>query len=254
MRAAIALVALVLCGCPYAPIDFGPRGRVTDPAVAIESVRARRAKTTKAQGEAKANVTTPDGSGRITQYVVAEQPDKLHIESISFFNNPVAVVASDGEHFQLLDLENKRFYEGLATPGNLARFVRIAIAPADLVSLLVGVPPLLERPDSVTLDVDDKERAYVLTLVRGSTTHALLLDPSTLRPRAITVRDGEGLTSFRAAFDEYEGARDLPKVVRLASGDVTVELTWKEREEDPEIDPSAFSLAVPEGVERVRVP
>ena len=125
--------------------------------------------------------------------------------------------------------------------------------PAELVSLLLGTPPLLERPTQVALDVDDKAGVYVLTLADSDTREEIALHPATLRPVGVAFAERGMLSAYRADFDGYEGDADLPRIVRLSSGATKVELTWKDRDTKPEYEASIFTLTPPEGVEHVRV-
>jgi hypothetical protein len=244
VRVALLAVALLLAGCPRPPpLDFGAHGRLTDPAVALEALRARREKARSVNGEARTLVETPDGSGRLTQFVVAERPNRFRIESLSFFGSPLAVMASDGQTFRLHDLENGQFFEQPADAASLARLVPLRIPVAELVDLLVGTPPLLEG-EVRRFELVPEWRAYQLWLGRGEEIQELGLDPATLRPLWVAFRDRPMLSPYRADFEQYEGDEDRPRVVKLRSpdGKTRVELNWRERELDEPVDERVFVL------------
>lgn len=248
-RLLIASVGLLALGCPRPPLDFGPRGRVTDPAELVAALVARRAAVRSVSGEARANVTTPKGGGGLDQFIVAESPESVRIEAISFFGQPVAVLTSNGVAYQLADLRANTFHEGAATAANVSRLLPLRLPPEELVSLLLGVPPLLDDALPVALAVDEPARAYVLTLSDGTTRQVIGLDPATLRPLFVEMPAREGLSGYRAELDRFDGPADLPKRVVLRSDDrqVQVELAWRDREVNPAIDPALFTQTPPEG-------
>lgn len=249
-----ALAALVgLGGCPRAApvLDFGPGGRLTDPNVAFDAVVARRAKIRSVNGEAKVSVDSPQGGGKVTELVAAEAPARLRLDSVSTFG-PLASLTSDGTTFRLADVEHKRFYEGPATAENVSRLLPVRVPAEELVSLLLGVPPLLPAAQPLRLEVDPVRAVYVLTVTHGSDLETLLLDPLTLRTVGVVVDDRPSLGGYRAGFEGFGGELDLPKVVKVSTldGSSKVELKWREREVNAPVDPATFTLAVPDGFER----
>jgi hypothetical protein len=248
---------LVLAGCPkpvvvpQTPIDFGPQGRLTDPSVALEAVVARRAKMRSIQGEAKATVETPQGGGKVTELVAAELPARLRLDAVTMLG-PAASLASDGERYQFADHEHKRFYDGPAVADSIARLLPVRIPPAELVSLLLGQPPLLEGAQPLSLEVDDAHGVYLLTLGHLGDREVLGLDPATLRPVKVLMEDRPGLSAYRAELREYEGEADLPKIVRVSTADGTgsIELKWRERDVNPVLEPGMFTLKMPDGFTR----
>lgn len=254
LRLALPLLAVVLYGCPRAPLDLGPRGLITDPDVAFEAVVARRGKVRSVSGEAKVRAKTRDASGSASQFVLAEAPDRLRLELLSFFGQPVAVLASDGRYFQLHDLENGEFTAGPATPGNISRLLPLQMEPAELVSLLLGEVPLLAEARPAALRLDERARAYVLEL-RGAQAHGRFpvqeigLEPATLRPLWTVLPQRAGLDRYRVAFHDFEGELDLPRRLSLSveDGKESLGMRWTERELNPEIDPELFRLEPPPG-------
>src|SRR5690606_17937388 len=108
--------------------------------------------------EARLSAELREGSGKVGQFVLAERPDRVRLETLSFFGQPLAVLTSDGTTFRLHDLENGRFYEGPATAGNVSQLLPVRIPPEELVSLLLGVPPLVTGAEPVLLRVDEEKR------------------------------------------------------------------------------------------------
>jgi outer membrane lipoprotein-sorting protein len=250
LRAAVTLAVLtLLTGCPHRPLEFGPRGRITDPTIILSALSQRRAAVHSVQGEAKANISTPEGSGKITQFIVAEAPDRVRLESISFFGDPIAILSSDGRQFALHDVKRNEFVQGEASAENVSRLLPLRLPPEELVSLVLGVPPLPAKPQAIALDVNEKDRGYELTVTDGEQTEVLLVDTLSLRPKRVDVAGRPALSPYRAEFDDYDDKLNLPNVVRLFApdGKSKVELKWREREVNRAIEPEAFVQEVPEG-------
>ncbi len=254
-RRRLALVAsslaLGLCACIHRPprLEFGARGRISDPAVAFAAVRARVEKIRSVQGEAKVSVETPDGSAHDTQLIAAERPGKARLDAESLFG-PLATFTTDGHTFALADLHDHRFYSGPATAAAVARLLPLRLPPEELVSLLLGVPPLPAGATPTRLRVDDRRGLYELTLTGGGESERLLLDPQTLRPVESAFGERPGLSAYRATFEDFSGPLDLPRVVTLRAHGGKVELRWRDRDLNPKLDPAMFRQSAPEGFER----
>lgn len=264
---ALLVTALLMgtAGCAHKkPIDFGPLGLIENPETALEALKARRAKLKSVSGEAKLSAKTKQGSGSLGQFVLAQVPDQLRLESISFFGQPLAVLTVNGDFFHLHDLENGRFFAGEATAANVSQLLPVKIPPHELVSLLLGVPPLLENVEARSLRVDEKERVYVLDLssevqteqklsVKSSQQQRLGLDPATLRPLWVEMPARPGSSAYGATFSDYEEVDgfDVPKRIALVSlkDSQRLELRFSDREFNEEIEEEAFVQSPPPGAE-----
>lgn len=211
-------------------------------------------------GEARLSAELREGSGRVGQFVLAERPDRVRLETISFFGQPIAVLTSDGVTFHLHDLENGRFFEGPASAGNVSQLLPVRIPPEELVSLLLGVPPVVMDALPVALRVDEEKREYVLT-VQGRTPAGELVvqyfgvDPATLRPSWVETSGRSGLDAYGATFRDYDGKElDLPRRISLVAidGSERMELRFTDREVNVDIEPDAFTQEVPPGTEVLR--
>jgi outer membrane lipoprotein-sorting protein len=247
---------MLLTACPRAPLSFGAHGRVTDPQVILDDVRVRRAAVTQVQGEAKAAITSPEGSGKLTQYLVAQAPDHIRLESISFFGDPLAVLTSNGTQFAMHDLKQNRFYEGAATATNVSRLLPMRLPPDELVSLVLGVPPLVPDAKIAYFTLNAPERVYELVLTAHDQTEVLSVETATLRPVRVDMLERPlGLTAYRAEFGDYAGTPDLPREARLigADGKTRVELRWRQREVNGALDADVFTQDVPENATRIEL-
>jgi hypothetical protein len=208
-------------------------------------VRAARAKVRSVQGEARVAIDAPGRTGTVSQFLAAERPDRLHVETLDFFGNVAAVLVAGGGRFSLYDARERVLYRGAATPANLARLVPLPLPAEDLVDVLCGSAPLPGAPvaaepgpGTVRLELEGPEGAATLHVGEGAVVERAGLRPAG-RP-AWTVR-GE-VYRFR------EGTR-FPTDVTLEakSLDVKLALHWREVEVNGALDPGLFALAPPQG-------
>ena len=95
-------------------------------------------------GEAKIDHFSSAGRVRGTVLYYAVRPARLRFDVLAPppFQSVVSTLTSDGEHFALLDLREKRLYEGAASACNLARLTDVPVPGHALVSLLSGSAPM----------------------------------------------------------------------------------------------------------------
>ena len=244
-RAALAAAA-ALTGCRVPPPDLS-----RDPAELLLAVRAEQARVVRVEGDARVHLESPRGSGWVEEFLAAERPDKVRLETRDFFGNVASVLVADGGRLALYDARQKVYYRGEATPENVSRLLPLALPPADLVDLLCGTAPLLEgEPRQVT--------------VRGSL--LVLRLQGALGEQELSVGEEAAVEASRVrwaspsparpdydlelwAFRRRGGAR-FPTAARLeapAAG-VTLELRWKDDlEVNGPSDPALFRLEPPRG-------
>ena len=216
---------------------------MTDPQAAMDAVTTRAQHVRTVRGEAKAAVESAAGSGNISEFIAAERPDHLRLETVSFFGSPLAVLTSDGSHFALHDLQSHRFTQGAATPENVSQLLPVKLRAEDIVALLLGVPPLLEGAAPAKLEVGSEAGTYALQLVRGDAVEVIGLDPLTLRPASVRMNAAAGVTAFTAELLDYDTTTDLPTTVRLTTvaPKARVELHWRDREVNVDLTPAVFT-------------
>ena len=89
------------------------------------------------------------------EQIVARRPGSLRVEAMSPFGVAL-LIAAQGTDLSIFEPGENRFIRGQATADTLYRFVRIPMAPADAVGLLMGLAPaqfaLGSKADSVSND------------------------------------------------------------------------------------------------------
>jgi hypothetical protein len=252
-RAAVAIfLALVCSGC-LKRLDFGPRGRITQPEELFRLTREAQDVTATLQGDGKLRVESPQGTGTVSVFLAASLPGLLRVEMFDFFNRPIAVLVTDGQRFGLLQFQENRFYQGPATPQNLSRFLPLALPSEELVSVMLGRVPFIPA-ERMTLGVDEKEALYVLTLVRGDVSQVLHIHPRHLR---VVRSEVQGVRTYSLEYGRFEPQGDavFPHQVtlRAASADTSLGLRYTDVTLNQPPDLTLFELSAPEGVPVVDV-
>jgi outer membrane lipoprotein-sorting protein len=253
VKRAALLLALLLAGCPRGPIQFGAQGEITDARQMLAILAKQDARFVTLQGDAKFKVESPQANGTVSQYLAVTRPAALHIETFNFFGKPVSVLVSDGERFSLYDADKNIFYEGPATVEAMSRFLPIALAPVEVVALMLGQVPRIPASDG-KLVLDPDKRRYQLTLQAQGATQVLDIDPTTLDVLGSTVR---GVSAYDLALGDYQnepGGR-FPHQITLtaSSGNVVLTYRYTDVKVNGEPDLSLFHEDPPKGARQVRL-
>lgn len=277
---------LSLFGCGVSP----PASVFPTADAALARMREQNVCVNGVQGTAKVDTLSPRGRIRGDVLIMAVNPDRVRFDVVSPFGATIYTLTSDGQRFQMLDMKEKQFLHGPASPCNLARMTQVPVPGHALVSLLRGEAPVLvhEQPDAeikwdtggfyvvtikskhnafeeIHLEVhpDDFQRKYTeqrlrVTDVRVAQAAIDLYqvelanhEPfTTAKPRV----DPEGIDD---PIPPIGGACDaeLPRSIRMrvpnTSEDVIFQ--YKEGAWNPPIIPGAFTQPVPGGVRKVFV-
>jgi hypothetical protein len=257
---------------------------------ALARMRAQNECVNGVQGTAKVDTLSPRGRIRGDVLIMAVNADRVRFDVVSPFGATIYTLTSDGERFQMLDVKEKQFLHGPASPCNLARMTQVPVPGHALVSLLRGEAPVLahEKNDAaikwssdgyyvvsikskhnaieeVHLEVhpDDFERAYAQQRLRvtdvrvaqaGIDLYQVELDNhepfQTAKPR----EDPEGIDETVPPIGGACAA-ELPRSIRMRvpNTDEDVIFQYKEAVWNPPIIPGAFTQPVPGGVRKVYV-
>ena len=159
-RMAAAVLLCSLAGCTRVP----PTSLARDPSALLDQVRAQQARVQRVRGAARVRIASPSFSGTVTEFIAAEKPDRVHLETLDFFGSPATVLVAGDGRFALYDVRNKVFYRGEATPGNVSRLLPFEIPVEELVTILCGSAPLLP---GAPLEVGQDGEQLLLTLGLG---------------------------------------------------------------------------------------
>jgi hypothetical protein len=119
--------------------------------------------------QASAKIDHFGEGGRIRGDVMlfAARPARVRMDVVSPFGAALATLTSDGEHFALADLRDKRFFVGPASACNIARLTTVPVPGHVLVDLLHGQAPVLKHdPAAATIEWD--ARGYWALRIPGT--------------------------------------------------------------------------------------
>lgn len=253
LRALLPAAALALCACPHR-LQLGPQGLADSPEVLLSRLDEAEAKVQGVKGEARLKVDAPGRSGVVTLFVAARAPASIHLEQLDFFGRPQGILVTDGARFLVFDGQAGRWFQGPASPANLARYLPLVMPPADFAALLLGKAPRLRPFERASLSLDEGKGAYLLTLERGAQAERLWVRPPEHRVDALEL-GGPSPLSITFSSWTTKGEARWPSVVALTQPDAALqaELRWKDVEVNGELDPSLFDLAPPEGTSATEV-
>ncbi len=262
MRRGLLAGLLLVAGCARrAP----PPDLSRDPRELLRSVRAAQDKIRNVQGSARVHIDSPRMKvpGGLQEFVAAEKPDRLHLETLDFFGDVAAVLVASGGRFALYDAKERVFYRGAATPENVSRFLPVVLPVEELVTVLCGSAPILPGQP---VSVEPGDGALLLTVADGPVGQQLavgeLASVSSSRVRRLT-RDPAGREAQDApAYDvelnlrRHRAGVVFPQELKLIapSAHSTVELTWDDDLAiNGRIDPRVFEMNPPAGARVVEL-
>jgi hypothetical protein len=247
-------IFLLACttACPK-HIDFGPEGQIQDARTLLKRLASAEAQVFSVKGEAKLKVRSPQSNGAVTLFVAVSRPSLIHVESLDFFGRPQAVLASDGQHFELADAAAGKFYEGPASAQNVSRLLPILLPPAEMVALMLGQAPRVPAEDA-QLQLDEQAGQYRLTLQVGKATQTLWIEPRIDRVVKSQVR---GVDAYDASFQDIQetGAVTFPRSLSLeaAASSTSLELRYTDYTLNESPDLSLFQLEPTPGAVVIQV-
>ncbi len=247
-----AALSLALAGCPRVP----PADLSRDPSALLDQVRGAQERVRRVRGNARVRISSPSASGSAVEFAAAEKPDRVHLETLDFFGNPVAVLVAAGGRFGFHDARANVFYRGDATPENVSRLLPVVIPVEELVVILCGSAPILP---GTPLEVTTKDALLLLTIGLDDVGQRLAVGErasvewSRVR-RALPARAAaasEASPAYDLEFDGFDlrsGVR-FPSEVKLdaPSGKSRIQLAWRDVEVNPDLDPALFRFEPPRG-------
>lgn len=273
------------CGTPP------PASRVPDVRAALSRVHATQDCGLGVQAAAKIDHFGAQGRVRGDLLMFALYPARLRMDVIGPMNvGVVATLTADDDKFSLLDLREKKFFQGPASACNIARLTTVPMPGHVLVSLLRGEAPVLKHEASEARIVWDKSGYYVLTIPgRNDAEEEIHVAPhpddfgkpwSEQRMRVLDVEVRQkGVVLYHAELDEHAAgamAKDrvdpdgidppippsgpvchaeLPRRihVEVPGKDEDVQFRYQDLTWNPPLTDGLFTQPTPHGIEVLRV-
>ncbi len=244
------VLALPLAACrtgiPFEPLPSGdPR-----PGLLLDAFEQAAVERQALRGRARIDVESDSGrvlSGR--QVIVVERPTRLRVEVLGLFDQALAVLTTDGDHFELFRTADLSFEQGPLRPELLWEEARIALSPEEAIGLLLGAP--LPSPGLVPVRAEATPDGTVrvsLAAPGGPERRRLGFDPQG-RLRRVEVLSDDGDLEWEAAFGDYEpvGGVSFAHAISLyvAQGKTRAEIRLRDVELNPQLPAGIWSVRPP---------
>jgi|WetSurMetagenome_2_1015567.scaffolds.fasta_scaffold84241_2 hypothetical protein len=182
--------------------------------------------------------------------VMMKRPAFLRVESIPLMGPPdLFLSVAEGELRVFLPGKGA-FYIGCATPRNISRFLPVFMPAADMISLLMGVPPE-DAEELQSLGGEQEKGLYRVDQYRaGRRMRSLWIGPVGGRLARFRRFREDGSIFYTADFADYVliGEGFLPRQVTIQVEDMAdLNVRYSDLRQF-EADPGSFPLQIPEGM------
>ncbi len=214
---AAAFAALgLLAGCALsrpapalAPAPSAPAAAVSaETSAALKALAARESTLHSMQTGAVMEYSAADGHHFKTHEELAlARPASLRVEALSPFGATMVLAANDAGRLMIFDPSHNTMLAGAANAATLARYVRIPMAPAEAIDLLMGLAPdpaeLGTPPDSAAQE--DGMTVLGWRLGEGGTRELGFVGGELAMVRE---RDGAGARRYEVRYADWRAAGD----------------------------------------------
>ncbi len=250
-RSAVGWVLLLAVACRTPPLAL-PLPSDDPRPVALVNAWAEQALLRRGmRGRARLVVDSEDGAIalRAKHVIAVERPSQLRVEVRGILGQSIAVLVTDGEHFELFRAA-ERFYEsGDVHPGLLWAVAGIALSTEEAVAVLLGVPisDSSWRPGRAMHSEDGVIRVDLVDS-EGVTRQRASFD-SAGRLRGCEAMDRTGAVEWRARFADYRDVAGSPFAhaitLDVSEGKTHAEISMRDVELNPQLSPDVFRLNPP---------
>jgi hypothetical protein len=232
-RAVSLLAAILVAGC--APRRSAQLLRPTTAEELLASLATRRSAVTSLRARARVRSRLAGVGSR--EAVLVQRPAAVRIDVMHPFGLAIALGAQDGLLWAYRPGEGTR-YEAPATADNVSRLLGAPVAVADVVDVLLGVPPARRAAGTPSLSTTGGEYRVTLPIVAGVQTLRFAGDTLNLLGAEEVRPDG---TVLRVAFGDYRDG--FPHAIQVAApaSNGAMELALDAVEPNAAIDPALFA-------------
>jgi len=183
-----------------------------------------------------------------TQGILAASPDKLRLETLSPFGQPLVSVATDGETVEALVPGRKEFWRGDVGSGRIYEALRLPMPFRDMVGLLLCRVPV--QPFSDRQLVLDSTGRYRLALASRDGRRQILFFDVLSRLTGSDWYNGDELR-VRVEFDDFRAEDGFPRGFfwKIPYRNQEVHVLFSEIAVNPDIPSDRFRISPPPGVD-----
>lgn len=183
--------------------------------------------------------------------MMLKRPSLMRIESIPVIGPPDLFLSANNDTLKIFLPGKNEFYLGRPSRENFSLFFPVNLSPADVLSIMMGIPPLPDEKLRWKESVEgEKLRADLFSDDKKVLT--LLMDGNNGRLKEIAILASDGKILHTVYYDDYYkvGNIDLPqKITILSKGkNSTIVVRYSDMEFSKEENEALFDLPIPVGV------
>ncbi len=221
----------------------------------LQALRERRT-TESVRGFARITYESADQNLGSRHAILAARPDRFRLELLSPPFGTLAVVTSDGRELAVYARRENRIYRGPASASSVGAYAAVPIAVEDVVTILLGGPPVREPRGQPTVSRDEQRGLIRLTIPLANGRQDIWFAPDSLLPlESETPLDDRRV--LHVTFGDYHDTGTIPFPysvdMRAVPGDRGVRVRYTSPALNTQLDEGLFELRTPPGVEELMI-
>lgn len=250
------LLAFSLGAC--ATLPGGPvAGQLPSGPQVAQSLEARRLAVRSFAMEGEIMGRNRQGELNGEQRLWGSFPDRLRAEIMGPFGKPAMLLICDGVRLAVLSYGENKAYLGSASKANVARFLGMALSPAEVFSLLAGSMPLVSQgPGQVSAS---SERGLAVLSLRDpqGVEEGLIFGLGDYAVHQAWIRESRGQAGLSVVYERFQTLPEgsFPTRVKLEDQEGrTLTLDNDKLGINQPLDQKLFEPVLPPGVEVQELP
>jgi hypothetical protein len=249
--ALLGLLLLHLSACPGGHVDRPYPA--PDANAVIQHITSIKDRASSLKADTKTDFRLGKDRVNLTVNMLAAWGGKLRFQAEDPNNAMAADLASDGQSYCFIDVHHNCGECGPATAETVARMIRIPLEPDEVVAVLLGTAPVIDKPDEAKLTWDADAGHEVLTVKKDGWTEVITLDGAEKRWDVLeaveTSPDGKQVWRLRHKdFHDVKGVR-LPGTSLFEQAGDSVRISWRSQTVgEPLNEAKAFHIELQPGL------
>ena len=241
-------------GCATLPV-LPPR--TPSPGYLLEQTRARLQNLEGLKGLAHLTVSSGAKSFGVQEVLLVRRPASLRAESLGPLGTPQFYLVTDGSELILFNPGENRYSRGPATPEHLSPFLPSPLKPEEIVSLLLGTPPMIDY-DTASIRRLEEEGLWTLELSSALRQERQILWVHPYSWNILRAEIYRPALSQRVTFQDFRQIQEFffPQKIQVRSFQPEARFTveYLEVELNPRWGAQDFQLPAPPGIAVVPLP
>jgi outer membrane lipoprotein-sorting protein len=225
--------------------------RTPSPEYLLEQTRARLQNLEGLKGLAHLTFSSGGKSFGVQEVLLVRRPAWLRAESLGPLGTPQFYLVTDGRELILFNPGENRYSRGPATAEHLAPFLPLPLKPEEIVSLLLGDPPMIDY-DIASIRRLEEEGLWTLELSSTLRQERQILWVNPFSWNILRAEIYRPALSQRLIFEDFRRSQDFlfPQKIQVRSFQPEARLTveYLEVELNPRWGPQDFQLPAPPGI------